>query len=58
MENFDLDNIAIQSILCAIKVFTSLQKVSLAVSTYHFLGVSLDRFFAIKMPMAYRQILS
>ena len=24
-------------------------------STYHFLGVSLDRFFAIKMPMAYRQ---
>jgi len=38
------------------QVFTSLQKVSLAVSTYHFLGVSLDRFFAIKMPMAYREL--
>ena len=36
------------------KVFTSLQKVSLAVSTYHFLGVSLDRMFAIKSPLAYR----
>ena len=36
------------------KVFTSLQKVSLAVSTYHFLGVSLDRMFAIKSPFGYR----
>ena len=43
------------SLQCTPQVFTSLQKVSLAVSTYHFLGVSLDRFFAIKMPMAYRQ---
>jgi len=38
------------------QVFTSLQKVSLAVSTYHFLGVSFDRFFAIKMPMTYREL--
>ena len=36
------------------QLFTSLQKLSLAVSTNHFLGISLDRMFAIRKPVAYR----
>ena len=36
------------------QLFTSLQKLSLAVSTNHFLGISWDRMVAIRSPLTYR----
>merc|ERR1711962_1207196 len=36
------------------KILTGLQKLVLAASTYHFLGINVDRLFAIKRPLAYR----
>ena len=41
------------STLC--QVFTSVQKISLAASFFNFLGISVDRLFAVKKPFAYRQ---
>ena len=41
------------STLC--QVFTSVQKISLAASFFNFLGISVDRLFAVKRPFAYRQ---
>ena len=41
------------SSLC--QVFTSVQKISLAASFFNFLGISVDRLFAVKRPFAYRQ---
>ena len=41
------------STLC--QVFTSIQKISLAASFFNFLGISVDRLFAVKRPFVYRQ---
>merc|ERR1712037_953614 len=41
------------STLC--QVFTSVQKISLAASFFNFLGISVDRLFAVKKPFAYRK---
>jgi hypothetical protein len=38
-----------------LQMVTSVQKISLAVSTYHFLGIALDRLLAISRPFTYRQ---
>ena len=39
----------------ACQAFTSIQKISLAASFFNFLGISVDRLFAVKRPFKYRQ---